>query len=251
MSDESGRSATGASGTIPSTRPAASADEGDRRRRESRLPSVLSLIRLTALLVFLAVVAGAIGLAAGWRPNLNPFREETIDRTGPAVLRSLEDLSEYHAASAHFEVVVDLEEDTRWIPDALKGERVLFVGVGEVDGVVDFTGLDEDRITISEDRNTVTIRLPEPRLSEPRLDPERSYVVARQRGALDRIGGLFGGQSTDQDLYVRATDQIRAAAAEDGQVLRLARQNTTAMLSGLLRALGFTDVAVIYEPPAT
>ncbi|WP_226933225.1 hypothetical protein [Parafrankia sp. CH37] len=61
------------------------------------------------------VLAGAAAVT-GWRPSIpNPFAERTIDRSSPAVLRSLEDLSEYHAGSAHLEVVVDLEDDSRWI----------------------------------------------------------------------------------------------------------------------------------------
>ncbi|WP_242423660.1 DUF4230 domain-containing protein, partial [Frankia sp. EI5c] len=91
-----------------------------------------------------------------------------------------------------------------------------------------------------------TINLPAPTLSEPRLDLEKSYVVARQRGALDRVGGLFGGQSNDSELYREASAKIGAAAQADGEVLELARTNTTAMLRGLLGALGFTDITVNY-----
>ena len=44
-------------------------------------------------------------------PNLNPFAAETVDRTAPAMLQSVRDLSQYHAAVGEFQVVVDLEQD--------------------------------------------------------------------------------------------------------------------------------------------
>jgi Protein of unknown function (DUF4230) len=205
------------------------------------------LLRLAALLVVAVVVVAGIGLVAGWRPHLsNPFQEHTVDRSSPAVLRSLEDLSAYHAASAHFEVVVDLGKETKWVPSALRGERTLFVGVGTVDSVVDFGKLGKDAVTVSEDRRSATVRLPAPTLSEPVIDPKRSYVVARQRGVLNRLGGVFGGQGDDRQLYQTATTKMREAAQSDGQVLALARQNTTAMLKGFLGALGFTNVTVTY-----
>ncbi|MDT3440486.1 MULTISPECIES: DUF4230 domain-containing protein [unclassified Pseudofrankia] len=247
MSDESGRS-TKSTDTLPPTTPDGAA-ASRRGGRSARLPSLGGLIRLVALLVVLAVLAGAVSFVAGWRPSFlhNPFSEKKVDRSSPAVLRSLENISDYHAASAHLEVVVDVEDDTKWIPSSLKGERVLFVGVGTVDSVVSFSGLDGKRVTVDEATKSVTIKLPAPTLGKANLDLKRSYVVARQRGVLDRVGGLFGGQSTDQDLYVRATQQMQAAAATDGQVIALGKQNTTAMLRGLLGALGYTNITVTFE----
>ncbi|MBL7495407.1 DUF4230 domain-containing protein [Frankia sp. CNm7] len=259
MSDESGRSTKRSPDTLPlpedgvatATKGGDMSTDGETSSRRGgripRLPSPGALFRILALLLVLVVAAGLVSFVAGWRPSLNPFKEREIDRSSPAVLRSLEDLSDYHAASGHFEVVVDVEEDTKWIPSSLKGERVLFVGIGTVDAVVNFGGLDVDRIIVSEDGKTVTIRLPAPTLSKPQMDFERSYVVARQRGALDRIGGLFGGQSTDQGLYIKATEQMTAAAAADGQIIALGKANTTSMLQGLLGALGYENVSVIYE----
>jgi hypothetical protein len=204
--------------------------------------------RVVALIVVAIVVLAGVGLIAGWRPSLpNPFEQETVDRSPPAVLRSLENLSAYHAASAHLEVVLDVEDDARYLPEALKGERALFVGVGTVDAVVDFGRLSGDAITVSDDRRTAHIKLPKPTLSKPRVDPERSYVFARRKGALDRLGGLFGGGgSNDQRFYVLAADKMTKAAKEDGSVLPLAERNTRAMLDGLLRGLGFTAVDVAY-----
>lgn len=140
---------------------------------------------------------------------------ETVDRSSPAVLRSLEDLAEFHASSGHFEVVVDLEKDTGWIPSWVSGERVLFVGVGTIDSVVSFEGLDESRILVSDDRKSVTIRLPAPQLEEPRIDLDQSYLYARERGVLDRVGGLFGGQSVDWSTAASSWPSSSALGPDD------------------------------------
>ncbi|CAO5228111.1 DUF4230 domain-containing protein [Frankia sp. AgKG'84/4] len=229
-------------------RPTSSAGAATESATRSRRPPPFRLrpLRLIATILLAVLVVGLVALVAGWRPSLNPFKERTIDRSSPAVLRSLEDLSQYHAAGAHFEVVVDLEQDTKWIPSALKGERTLFVGVGTVDSMVDFGHLDADAVTVSPDRRSVTIELPNPTLSTPQVDLEHSYVVARQRGVLDRVGGLVGGISSDKALYQKASSKMTDAAKADGQVTELGKKNTTAMLRGLLGALGFTNVQVTY-----
>jgi hypothetical protein len=221
-------------------------DRGPRRGAWRWLTGTGLLRPVIGAVVVIVVVALGISLLAGWRPSL-PFTSRTIDRSSPAVLRSLQDLSEYHAASAHFEVVIDLQRDVKYVPDTLKGRRTLFVGVGTVDSLINFGHLNGSAVTVSADRRTATIRLPKPTLSEPRIDPKKSYVVARQEGVLDRIGGLLtGNQGDDQKLYVAASQKMTDAARTDGSVLTLAQQNTTQMLKGLLTALGFTSVTVSY-----
>ena len=96
----------------------------------------------------LMVGAGRIGDLLPSLPN--PFGSETVDRTQPTILQSLEDLSRYEAARANFEVIVDSEKDARFIPSVIRGERTLFVGAGSVEATVDFSGLDEGSIRVSD-----------------------------------------------------------------------------------------------------
>lgn len=222
--------------------------------RGLRLPSFGGMLKFVVLLVVVAVAAGLItftvgvvSFAAGWRPSLNPFVTETVDRSSPAVLRSLEPLAEFHASSGHFEVVVDLEKDTSWMPSWVSGERVLYVGVGTVDSVVSFEGVDESRILVSDDGKSVTVRLPAPQLEEPRIDLAKGKFYSHERGLLVRVGGMFGEQSDDKPAYQKAVQQMRVAAAADGQILDLGKKNTTLMLQGMLHALGFPSVTVVYE----
>jgi hypothetical protein len=205
------------------------------------VPSWLVVVGLVVLGVYL--LAGWVG---GILPDFaNPFEERTVDRSGPALLKSLRDLEEYRAASGHFEVIVDLERDTRFVPSAIKGERVLFVAVGSVDAGVSFAGLDEDAVDVSDDRTSATILLPPARFHEPRLDLGRSYVYDRDRGAIDRIGDLLGDDSGDDRELYRLAERRLAAAARDGSgLLARAEENTREMLASLLRSLGFERVEI-------
>lgn len=207
--------------------------------KEARWPLVLALV-----LVALAVL-GVLAVRA--LPSLlNPFDDQAvqIDRSGAAVLRSIEDLSEYRAATGHFEVLVDLEQDAPNLPAFIQGERTLFVAVGTVDASVDFAGVGEDAVDVSADRQSVTLRLPSARLSDAAIDPERSYVYARQRGIVDRLGSVFSDEPTsERELYILAERKLEEAAAR-ASLTATAEQNTRAMLDALLRSLGFTEVAV-------
>src|SRR5690606_21027994 len=118
----------------------------------------------------------------------------------------------------------------KWVPSWVAGERLLFVGVGTVDSVISLEGLDENRVQVSDDEESVMLRLPAPRLEEPRLDIEQSYIYTRERGVLNRVSGLFGEQSVDQPAYQKAVEQIREAAAADGQILTLGEENARAVL---------------------
>ncbi len=196
------------------------------------------------MLVGGALLVGVVLALTAWRPELNPFRDSTTDRTGASVLQSLTDLSEYHAASAHYETVVDIEEDGgRFVPDFLSGERVLYVGKGDVAAVVDFGELDERRIVLSEDARSVRVTLPQPTVDRPELDLENSYVVLHDEGLINR----FRGSELEREAQLRAVEQMTAAAADEGLLLELARENTTSMLEGLFGALEYESVTVAFE----
>jgi hypothetical protein len=205
------------------------------------------------LLPVAAVVALLVALPA-LIPSLNPFDEETIDRSQPVLLKSLENLSEYRAASANMQVVVDVEQDTDLIPSFIKGERTLFVAAGTVDAAVDFGGLGKspDSVQVSDDRKSVTITLPAAQLTEARLDQERSRIYDRDRGALDRLEDAFSddGGADQQEIYVLAEEKLTEAAASDPALLQRAEENTRAMLEGMMRGLGFEKVTVRFDRPA-
>jgi Protein of unknown function (DUF4230) len=213
-------------------------------RRRRRLPGPLLIV---------AGVIAALILLPALIPSLNPFDEETVDRSGPALLKSLENLSEYRAASANMQVVVDVEQDTELVPSFIKGERTLFVAAGTVDAAVDFSGLGKapDAVKVSDDRKEVAITLPAAQLTEARLDQERSRIYDRDRGALDRLEDAFSddGGADQQDVYVLAEQKLTEAAASDPELIATAERNTRAMLEGMMRGLGFEKITVRFERP--
>ncbi|MFC4057460.1 DUF4230 domain-containing protein [Planomonospora corallina] len=203
------------------------------RRRRWRLAA--------GLLVVAALVAVAARLAWSW---LDPFGETAIDRSQPVLLQSIQDLSRFESATGNFQVIVDLEKDADFLPDAIKGTRTLFVGAGGVDAYVDFSGLSSGALTVSPDRTAVTVRLPRAQLEKPNLDNARSYVYDQQRGLLDRMGDFLSASPADQrELYQLAEKKI-AEAALASDLRRRADQNTRAMLQGMLTGLGFEKVTV-------
>ena len=207
---------------------------------------------LRSLLLAAAVVAGLLLVVPALLPSLNPFREETKDRSQPVLLKSLENLSEYRAASANMQVVVDVEQDTKLVPSFIKGERTLFVAAGTVDAAVDFSALgrDQDAVRVSDDRRAVTLTLPAPKLTDPRIDPNRSRVYDRERGVLDRIEDAVSDRPGDeQPLYQLATRKLAEAAAADPELVRTAERNTRAMLEGMMRGLGFERITVNFRQP--
>jgi hypothetical protein len=195
----------------------------------------------------LALAVIAVLLVIG---PLNPFGTDTKDRSQPVLIKSLENLSDYHAATANMQVVVDVEEDAKLLPSFIKGERTLFVAAGTVDAAVDFRGLsrDPDAVQVSDDRRSVRLSLPAPKLLDPALDPDRTRVYDRDRGVLDRVEDALSDRPGDeQPLYQLAEDKLAAAAGEDPRLLLTAERNTRSMLEGLLRGLGFEQIRIDFR----
>jgi Protein of unknown function (DUF4230) len=208
--------------------------------RERRSSPIRSLVLTT--MVVLAVII--IGLPFAWKWLGSPFGTKTVDRTAPPVLVELRDLADYRAASGDFEVLIDIEKDVKYLPSFIAGERVFFVGVGSVEASVDFSSMDDNAIVIDEDRTGVVVTLPRATLEDAVVDPERSHVADRDRGVLDRLGGVFSDNPTSEtELYLIAEEKIAAAAAASELQVR-AEENTRTMLTGMLSGMGFERVTV-------
>ncbi|MFJ8663452.1 DUF4230 domain-containing protein [Streptomyces sp. NPDC093795] len=210
---------------------------GHRTRRWPAVAAVLLTLSLALLLLGRLFQLPSLG---------DLFATETHDRSGPAVLKSIQDMNRHEGAVGTYQVVVDLEKDARFLPDAIRGTRTLYVATGSVSAYVDLAGLGRDAVTIDEKRTTATLRLPHARLAEPSLNPERSYAVSKQRGLLDRLGDLFSDNPAGEHAVHTLAAQHIGEAARESDITTRAERNTTSMLQGLLLALGFEQVTVTY-----
>ncbi len=205
---------------------------------------------LAVVLVVLVALVGARAFhVIGWPSN--PFAKKTTDNSQPVLLQSIKDLSRYEAASGNFQVVIDLRKEADFIPSALLGERTLFVAAGSVDAYVDFSKISDKAITTSADKGSVTVRLPEPGLEKPNIDHNRSYVFAEQRGLLDRFKSLVSDNPNRQRELYQLAEQKIGTAANDAKLTDRAEANTRAMLTGMLRSLGYSKVTVTFGEPTS
>ncbi|MFI7013908.1 DUF4230 domain-containing protein [Streptomyces sp. NPDC050164] len=213
------------------------------KRLPRRVPGWAKVVG--ALVLVLVVFFAGIRLSV--IPGLKDlFGTETHDRSGPALLKSIQDLSRYDAASGNFQVVVDLEKDAKFLPDAIRGTRTLYVGAGTVDAYVDLGKVGDNDVQVNGDRTSATLRLPHAQLGKPALDPDRSYAVSKQRGLFDRLGDLFSDNPNGEQAVQKLAVRHIGDAAKESELTARAETNTTGMLQGLLRSLGFKEVRVSY-----
>lgn len=77
----------------------------------------------------------------------------------------------------------------------IRGERVTFLAQGDVDAGIDFSTMHDGAVKVSQDRRTVTITLPAPDLSDPRIDPDKPRVLSRKRVSVnERRKGELGNR---------------------------------------------------------
>lgn len=109
------------------------------------------------------------------------------------------------------------------------------MAAGTVNAYVDFSTLGEGDLELSEDGESVTIRMPEVELDKPNLDQERTYLFPQERGLVDRVEDAISTED-QSDLYQLAEEKLAAAAAESG-LTEQAEENTRTMLTGMFGSL--------------
>lgn len=202
---------------------------------------VVTILTVTGLGV-VAVLTG-VGIPS-------PFSTTEVAHEHAVTVEQLQDVSTYTAASQHLVSVIDIEERADHLPSSIKGERVVFVAEGDVEATVDFSQLDESGIEVSADGTGVVVHLPEPQLGRPRLDTQKSAVVARDRGLLDRAEDALSstGAGSDQRYYQEAEAEL-AATADQTELRDRAESNTRTFVEGLFTAAGYEKVTVVFDQP--
>lgn len=193
-----------------------------------------------AFAVLVACAALAVAL-------FNPLGSQTVDRSGPSVIEQVLELEEFTAAEAEFVQDVDIENDTRFVPSVISGERVVAMASGTVEATVDFSGLDEDNVVVSNDGTTISLNLPEPVLEDADIDEADTRIVSRQRGVLDRVGDMVSSNPfDDSELYQAAAEKLNKAASE-ADLGSTAKANTQDWLETFLGAAGFETVIISWN----
>jgi hypothetical protein len=198
-------------------------------------------------LVVIAVTLVGL-LVVGVVSTFNPFATEQIDRSAPAVLEKIQELEQFTAAEGEFVQTVDFERDAKYLPSFLKGERVVATVQGNVAATVDFGSLDQDAVKVSDDRRTISLRLPAPELQPADIEERSTKILTRDRGVLDRAEDFFASNPTDDTALYRAAEQKVDAAAASSDLQQTARTNTERWLRTFLGAAGFDKVSISWAP---
>jgi hypothetical protein len=213
--------------------------------------SIVARVLIFFGVVFAVIVAACFGLRSlNVLPSFdNPFDKQTTDRSQPVLLQSMRDLSRYVAADGTFQVIVDLQDDRKYVPDWLINRRILFVGSGTVEEYVDFSSLADKALEVDNEKKTIKLTLPPPQQGDAALDLQKSYVVEENRGLLTSIGDAFKSDTDKQQQVYQLSQQRITEAARSSGLDQRARDNTQHMLESLFTRLGYTSVTVTFTTP--
>ena len=163
-------------------------------------------------------------------------KEETID-LGALVTR-VRELNRLETAGMHVMHVSTTTQTYEMVPDALTGDELTFLAIGDVIAGVDMALLTKADVWRQPD-GTVVIRLPPSQVLVTRVDNKDSHVISRKTGLLRRADINLESRARQ-----RAEQEIRNEAVRKG-ILNLAAQNAEVKLAEFLHSTGVQKVKFV------
>lgn len=160
-------------------------------------------------------------------------KEETIDLS--ALVTRIRDMSRLETAAMRVMHVSTIRQSRGVIPQALAGDEITFLAVGDVIAGIDLGQLTRDDIRLDPD-GTLILRLPPSRVLVTRLDNRQSRVLNRDTGILRRQD-----EHLESRVRARAEASIQREALNKG-ILRMASDNGETKLAQFLMTVGFEKV---------
>jgi Protein of unknown function (DUF4230) len=192
----------------------------------------------SALVAFLCgiVVAAMLTLAGAWLFRAAIWGPPRIDTSRPTVVREIRQLARLETVVFGMDKIVSGGWDSRYLPKALAGDRLLLMVYGEVTAGIDLSHVEASSITI--DKRTIRIQLPGAEVFATRVDNEKTRVYSRETGLFSHVD-----PNLESDVRKEAERQVRQAALDAG-VLRLAMDNARLTMTAFLQGLGFEHAEV-------
>jgi hypothetical protein len=191
--------------------------------------AVMRELKKLFLAAFVIVIfAGGIWLGftvTRWLKSGGGLREENT----ATVVTQVQTLSDLVTVKYVLEKVVILE-DAKWYGE----NRVLLLAHGIVKAGIDLKRITPDDVTISDKK--ISIRLPQPEITDAYLDDGQSQVIDHTTGLLRAFD-----KDLEQTARANAVDDIRRAARTNG-ILGDANERAKLELELFLRQAGFDEI---------
>lgn len=163
-------------------------------------------------------------------------KEDVIDLG--ALVTQVRQMNRLETASMRVMHVSTTTQTYDMVPDALGGDQLTFLAVGDVIAGIDMSLLNRNDVWREPD-GTVVLRLPPSQILVTRVDNKESHVINRKTGFLRRADVTLESRARQ-----RAEQEIRNEAVRKG-ILNMAGQNAEARLADFLHTTGVQKVKFV------
>jgi hypothetical protein len=150
-----------------------------------------------------------------------------------AIVEQVQSIQRLETTIYTIERVVEARSSDRFLPDWLRGDRLLLIARGTVVAGVDLAGLGSDDVVVSADGTSAVVTMPPVAIlnQDTILNNVTTRVYDRQRGILASLN-----PNLESDARREADELILLAACEDG-ILKRATSDAQHALQQLLSLL--------------
>jgi hypothetical protein len=210
---------------------------GRRRGTGSLLVVLFSLLLGATLLGFFVHRA-----RSGWPGRLASAiaGRSLTEVSAPDVIEKIQRLNRLETVKYSLDTIVEGEESSPVLPDALAGDKLLMIVHGSTIAGVDLSQLKSESVQISDTANgrSIQLTLPPSQVFATTVDETKSRVYSRDTGIFVRAD-----PNLESVMRAKAQTELQQAALNDG-ILDAAANNARVAVTAMLEGLGFTHVEV-------
>ena len=160
--------------------------------------------------------------------------------SAPDVVEKIQRLNRLETVKYSLDTIVEGNESSPVLPDALVGDKLLMIVHGSTVAGVDLSQLKAENLQISDTASGrgIKLTLPRSQIFATTVDETKSRVYSRDTGIFVRAD-----PNLESVTRAKAQAELQQAALNDG-ILDAAANNARVAVTAMLEGLGFTHVEV-------
>ena len=192
------------------------------------------------------VLAMLLNVSCEKLPDFNLLKKKSLQEKFSKKMPELQEMSELGCVEYTVSKVLDKKEERKKMGISMGKRKISFNCVAYIKAGIDMKKFDATKIMIDEDKKSIALTLPQPKLLSFNMPNEKITIAYESNTGINNLNRFKYNNEEQRKIKEEGLDSIRNAINDMG-IFDDAKKNADIFFRNLLKGIGFEIITIKFE----